>query len=105
MWPQVRVERVAYRLRVEFAREIDVRDLTERMDTSVGSPRALHVRVLAAERRNCCGERALHRRPVRLDLPPGERSAVVLNQKLVARHLALSAGPRHARSARRAGNP
>ena len=82
------VERIAHRVGIELAGEIDMRDLTQRMHAGIGAPGALHVHLLAAERRDRRGERPLHRRTVCLYLPADERSAVILDQEFVARHLA-----------------
>ena len=50
MRPQMRVERVADGVGLALARQIEMRDLAERVHAGVGAAGALHHDLLAAER-------------------------------------------------------
>ena len=80
MRPQMRVERIAHRVGVPVLGEIDMRHLAERMHAGIGAAGALHRDRLAAEGLDRRGQRALHRSAVGLDLPAGERRAVIFDR-------------------------
>ena len=95
MRAQMRVERVADGVGFPLAREIDMRDLAARMHAGIGAAGALHQRLLARQRLDRRGERALHGELIGLDLPAAERRAVIFDGELVAGHIRQStAAPR-----------
>ncbi len=75
MRTQMGVQRVAHRVFIPVLGEIDMADL------------ALHAHLLPAECLDCGRQHALHRGTVVLDLPAHERSAVIFDGELVARHV------------------
>ena len=68
------------------ARQIDVRDLAERMHAGIGAPGHVARHPLAAETEDRGLEHLLQREAVQLALPADEAAAVVLERELVARH-------------------
>ena len=64
MRAQMRGERVAHGVGVPFLRQIDMRDLPERMHAGVGAAGAVDGDALAGQRRDRVGQHALHRQPV-----------------------------------------
>ena len=70
-----------------LARQIDMRDLRQRMDAGIGAPGAMHRD--ASRRRTAStasSSACLHREPVRLALPADEAGAVIFDGQLVAGH-------------------
>ena len=90
MRPQVRIHRIAQLVGAPVLREIDMRDLAERVHARIGAPRAgdLHGMIAAASER--LGQHALHARADALHLPADERRAVILDGELVARHASMA---------------
>ena len=72
-----------------------MRDLAERMYAGIRPPGAVHGDGLARDRRQCCFQGGLYRRPVVLPLPADETLPVVFARELIARH--RSAEPRPGR--------
>ena len=64
----------------------------QRMHAGIGAARAVDANLLAADRLHRGFQRALHRRSVVLDLPAGERRAVIFDDELVAGHQPSRAG-------------
>ena len=86
MRPQVRVDGIAHLVGAPVFREIDMRDLAQRMHARIGAAGARDPHGMAAQRRESIGEHALHRGRVVLPLPAGERRSVVFDGELVAGH-------------------
>ncbi len=86
LWPKMRVEPVAQLVARPFALKIEMRDLAERVHAGVGAPGAAERRRFAGQTVERLLDRLLHRAPVRLALPADERSAVILDGQLEARH-------------------
>ena len=80
--PQMRIECVAYGVGIPLLREIDMGDLSPRMDAGIGTAGALYQRFIAGERFDRGGEQALHGELVGLDLPAGKWPAVIFNVSL-----------------------
>src|SRR5690242_1430445 len=83
----MRVHGVAQPAGREVLVDIAMGDLSERMHAGIGPARAVHTHVSAAGRLDRCLQRALHGRMIGLELPARERSAVIFDGELVARHL------------------
>ena len=77
---------VAYDIGSPLTGKIDVRNLTQRMNTGIGAPGALDHHRLAGERRDRLLHRLLNGEAVLLPLPADERLAVIFDGELVARH-------------------
>ena len=86
MRTQMRVQRVAHRVFIPVLGKVVMADLGERMHAGVGAPGPLHAYLLCAECLDRGRQHALHRGTVVLDLPAHERSAVIFDGELVARH-------------------
>src|SRR5262245_6521937 len=84
-------------------------DLADRMHARIGAAGAMDRDALAAEGGDRLGQHALHGRSALLDLPAGERRAVVFDDQLVARHGSTeptgSAAPRKNSSGRMGCRP
>jgi hypothetical protein len=80
------IYRIADLVRRPNPLEIKVADLTERMDAGVCTTGATHGDMLAAEPMDRGYQLALHGTTICLDLPADERSAVILDCDLIARH-------------------
>jgi len=63
-----------------------MRDLRPGVHAGIGTAGALHEGLLAGQRRHRCGQCALDGEPVGLNLPTGERPAVIFDAQPVARH-------------------
>src|ERR1700749_3489367 len=68
--------------------EIDMRDLTERMDAGIGASGAGDDDALAGKGLDGIGEHALHGQAAVLRLPADERRAVIFDGEFVAGHVA-----------------
>jgi hypothetical protein len=80
---------------VKLAIAKEVRHLTERMNTGVGTTRADYTRGTSAKRRDRVFQNRLNRPAVRLDLPAAVIRAVVLNRQFdIHDRLTLSFGMR-----------
>ena len=86
VWPQHRVQRVADLVVGPILDEVEMGDLTERMDAGIGAARAARDDLLAGERSDSFGEATLHRGAILLHLPADERRAVIFEGELVAGH-------------------
>src|SRR6185312_14936136 len=107
--PQMMVERAADRVFGLLARQVEMRDLRERVHPGIGATGAVHNHALAAEFCDRVFERGLHRYPCGLALPADEAGAVVLDRQLVAGHGSTrpggTANPRRKASASCAARP
>src|SRR5437868_8839128 len=86
MRPQMRVEPVAQTPRHKVLGNIAMGDLRQRMNAGDGTASAVDTNVFAANRFDGLFQRALHRGGIVLDLPAGERRAVIFDDKLVTGH-------------------
>src|SRR5208282_3238370 len=80
------VEGAADGLGVRFSRQIQMRDLRQRMDPGIGAAGAMHGDALAAEALGGGFQDFLHRKPVSLALPADQAGAVIFERQLVAGH-------------------
>src|SRR5690606_1511626 len=87
------VDGVAQRVGSDGTFEIDMRDLTQRMDAGIGAAGGMNLQRGAAKTFDAGFDDMLHGEAVRLRLPADERRAVIFDGELVARHQArLSPG-------------
>src|SRR5580704_12920010 len=82
----MKIHRIANVIGIPFLAEIDMRHLSQRIDTGVGAPGAVHSNTLAGKSLDRRGQRALNGRAVVLHLPADIRPAVIFDGELVARH-------------------
>ncbi len=83
----MRVQPIAQASRHKLFRDVAMRDLRSRVHTGIGAARAVDAHLFAADRLHGGLQRALHRRGIILDLPAGERRAVIFDGELVAGHV------------------
>ena len=88
----MRVQPVAQAPRRKRLLDIAMRDLRQRMHAGIGAARAMDANLFAADRLHRGFHRALHGRCVVLDLPAGERRAVIFDDEFVAGHQPSRAG-------------
>src|SRR5262245_19516360 len=86
----MRIECVTYGVGIPLLCEIDVGNLSARVNARVGTAGALHQRFVARERFDRGSKQTLNGKLVGLDLPSGEWAPVVFNSQLVARHIRRS---------------
>ena len=71
---------------VGLARQIEMRDLRQRVDPGIGAAGAVDGDALAAEALDGGFQDFLHRKPVPLALPADQAGAVIFERQLVAGH-------------------
>ena len=86
MRPQMVVDGAADHFGIGLAREIDMRDLRQRMHPGIGASGAEYGRPVAGKPLKGGLERLLHREAVGLALPANEARPVIFDCQLVAGH-------------------
>lgn len=93
MWTQMGIQGIANRVGIPNLAQVDVGDLGTRMNSGIGTARALHEGRLAREGLYCCREYTLHSHLIGLNLPAGEGRAVVFNDEFIAWHRQSNRAP------------
>ena len=88
----MRVQAVAQPARRKMLCDVAMRDLRQRVHAGVGAARTMDADRFAADRLHRGFERTLHGGAIVLDLPAGERRAVIFDGELVAGHQFRRAG-------------
>src|SRR5208283_621811 len=91
--PEMRIDRVPQAIDPPLSREIDMRDLSQRMDAGIRAPGAVHDALVAVDRRDRLLEPLLNGDPIRLPLPADERTAVIFDRQREAGHCGFRVQP------------